>query len=323
MSESFYKILGVNEKSTKDEIKKAFRTLSMKHHPDKNNGNPESTKKFQKITEAYETLGDEQKREEYDMINKNPFLRMGHQFGGGGMGGMEGMEVPIDEIFSVFFGGMPFGMQGMQGMQGMHGIHGMPPGSNIRAFRNGMPVNFNESLQKPSPIIKNISICIGSVLTGINMPVEVERWIIENGNKVFEKETIYIDIPKGIDDNEIIILREKGNIVNDNCKGDIKLFIKVENNTEFIRNGLDLTIEKSISLKDALCGFNFELRFINGKTYTLNNNSGNIISDKYKKIIPNMGLVREGHTGNLNIIFNIIFPKTLSEDKIDKLKEIL
>ena len=102
MSESFYKILGVNEKSTKDEIKKAFRTLSMKHHPDKNNGNPESTKKFQKITEAYETLGDEQKREEYDMINKNPFLRMGHQFGGGGM---EGMEEALKQALSQHLGG--------------------------------------------------------------------------------------------------------------------------------------------------------------------------------------------------------------------------
>ena len=65
------------------------------------------------------------------------------------------------------------------------------------------------------------------------------------------------------------------------------------------------------------------MKFINGKTYTLNNNSGNIISDKYKKTIPNMGLVREGHTGNLHIVFNIDFPATLSEDKINKLREIL
>jgi DnaJ-class molecular chaperone len=311
MAESFYNILGVTENSTKDEIKKAFRSLSMKHHPDKNPGNPDSTKIFQKITEAYETLGDEQKRQEYDMMNKNPFFKMGGPFGGGmgggQFGGGGGMEVPIEEIFGAFFGGMP----------------GMHPGSNVRMFRNGMPVNFNESLQKPSPIIKNITIEIGNVLTGITMPVEIERWIIEGGNKVFEKETIYVDIPKGVDDNEIIILREKGNVVNDTCKGDIKLFIKVENKTEFVRNGLDLTIEKSISLKDALCGFNFELKYINGKTYTLNNNTGNIISDRYKKTIPNMGLVREGHTGNLNIIFNIQFPTSLSEDKINKLREIL
>jgi hypothetical protein len=214
--------------------------------------------------------------------------------------------------------GMP-GFGGMPGMSGFGGMHG----PNVHIFRNGVPANFNNSMQKPIPIIKNITIDIGTVLTGVTMPVEIERWIIENGNKVFEKETIYVDVPKGIDDNEIIILSEKGNVLSDNCKGDIKLFIKVENKTEFERNGLDLTIEKTISLKDALCGFNFEIKYINGKTYTLNNNSGNIIPDRYKKIIPNMGLVREGHVGNLIIIFNIDFPTTLSEDKIVALREIL
>lgn len=308
MSETFYKILGVDETATKEEIKKAYRSLSMKHHPDKNRSNPDSTRLFQKITEAYETLGDEEKRKEYDMMNNNPFMRMG------GFNG--GMEVPIEEVFGAFFNGMPFGMPGMPGMAGMHG-------PNVRIFRNGVPVNFNNSLQKPTPIIKNVTIDIGTVLTGVTMPIEIERWIIEQGNKVFEKETIYVDIPKGIDDNEIILLRDKGNVATENCKGDIKLFIKVENNSEFIRNGLDLTIERNISLKDALCGFSFELKYINGKTYTLNNNSGNIIPDRYKKIIPNMGLVREGHTGNLNIIFNIDFPSNLSEDKISKLREIL
>lgn len=309
MSESFYNILGVSEKSTKEEIKKAYRTLSMKHHPDKNLSNPNATQIFQKITEAYETLGDEKKREEYDMMRNNPFLRMGggEQFSGG-------MEVPIDELFGAFFGGMP-------GMP----FGGMPFGGmpNIRVFRNGVPVNLNDSTQKPIPIIKNIIIHMEAVLNGATIPVEIERWLIENGNKVFEKETIYVDIPKGVDDNEIIIIREKGNAINDNCKGDIKLFVKVENDTEFVRSGLDLTIEKNISLKDALCGFNFEIKYVNGKTYTLNNNSGSIIPDKYKKIIPKMGLSREGHCGNLIIIFNVEFPTTLSEEKITKLKEIL
>jgi DnaJ family protein A protein 2 len=171
--------------------------------------------------------------------------------------------------------------------------------------------------------VKNISINIESVLTGVKIPVDIERWLIENENKVFEKETLYVDIPQGIDDNEIIILRDKGNIVNERCKGDVKIFIKIENHTEFTRNGLDLIIEKNITLKDALCGFSFELKYLNGKTYTLNNNVGNIIPDKYRKIIPNMGLTRDEHKGKLIIIFNIDFPTSLSEEKIAKLREIL
>jgi DnaJ-class molecular chaperone len=311
MSESYYKILGVNEKASKDEIKRAYRSLSLKHHPDKNKGDKMSESMFQKISEAYETLGDDQKREEYDMQSKNPFMRMNSHYGDDGA-----MEVPIDEIFNAFFGmggipGMPFGMGRM------------PSGSNIHIFRNGVPINVGDSLQKPSPIVKTVTIDICSVLTGTTLPLEIERWIHENGNKVFEKETIYVDIHKVIDVNEIIILREKGNVINDRVKGDIKIFIKVENNTEFIRNGLDLKIDKKISLKESLCGFSFELKYINGKTYTLNNNKGSIIPPEYVKVIPNMGLTREGKTGNLLITFHVEFPVSLTDEKINKLIEIL
>jgi DnaJ family protein A protein 2 len=161
------------------------------------------------------------------------------------------------------------------------------------------------------------------VLAGVNYPADIERWILENGNKVFEKETIYIPIPKGVDDGEIIILKEKGNVISEQVKGDVKIFIKVENNTNFERRGLDLFYNKSISLKEALCGFSFDLFYINGKNYTLNNQSGNIIQPNYKKVIPNMGLTRDGHTGNLIIQFQVNFPENLSGEKIEKIKEIL
>ena len=74
MADNFYNVLGINEKASKDEIKKAYRALQMKWHPDKNPGNQEAINMTQKINEAYETLGDEQKRSEYD--NPNPFMRM-------------------------------------------------------------------------------------------------------------------------------------------------------------------------------------------------------------------------------------------------------
>ncbi len=139
---------------------------------------------------------------------------------------------------------------------------------------------------------------------------------------MFENETLYITVPKGIDEGEIIILRDKGNISSEDCKGDVKLFIKIENNTEFKRNGLDLILEKTISVKEALCGFTFELKYITGKVYTINNSSGNIINDGYKKIIPNMGFSREQHVGNLIIVFNIKFPEKLGEETLEQLKKI-
>ena len=315
MSESFYNILGVPETASKDDIKKAYRSLSLKLHPDRNPNNLEAVGKFQKINEAYETLGDDEKKTEYDMMNKNPFLKMASQGGGQNMG-MPFQD--MDEIFSALFGGA-FGGPGVS-FGGPGVSFGGPGGPKIQIFRGGVP---HTQMQKPTPIMKTVTINMEQVLTGGTIPVDIERWIVESGNKVFENEKIYVTIPKGIDDNEIIVLREKGNILNEDIKGDIKIFIKIENTTQFERKGIDLLINKSISLKDALCGFNFELKYINGKVYTLNNNSGSIIPPEYIKVIPNMGLTREGHTGNLLIHFRIEFPEKLSEEKINALREIL
>jgi DnaJ-class molecular chaperone len=315
MSESFYKILGVDEKSSKEEIKKAYRGLQMKYHPDKNFGSQEAISMTQKLNEAYETLGDEEKREEYDMTRNNPFFR---QNGGG-------MDVPIDELFSTLFGIKPFGggMGGMGGMGGFPGMHqGIPPGAKVHFFQGG-PMNFQQGMQKPTPILKTINIKISQVLTGAIVPLEIERWLMENGMKVFEKETIYVTVPKGIDDGELIVLRDKGNILNEQCKGDLKIFIKIENDTLFNRVGLDLVLEKNITLKDALCGFSFEITYINGKSYTLNNNPGNIIPPGFRKIIPNLGLERDEHKGNMVIVFNVQFPEKLTEEQMKKIRDSL
>jgi len=139
---------------------------------------------------------------------------------------------------------------------------------------------------------------------------------------MLENETVYVIVPKGIDEGEIILLKDKGNVMSETNKGDIKIFIKIDNNTEFKRIGLDLILEKTITMKEALCGFAFELKYITGRVYTITNNSGNIISHGYKKMIPNMGLTRENHTGNLIIIFDVKFPEKLSEETLTALKAI-
>lgn len=319
MSDNFYKVLGVDEKASKEEIKKSYRTLQMKYHPDRNNNSQEANIMTQKLNEAYETLGDDEKREEYDMTRNNPFLKGG-----------SGMEMPMDDIINMMFGGMG-GFPGMQmggfpgmqmgGMQMRGQMGGLPPGTKIHFFQGGNPMNFQQ-MQKPTAILKNIVIKLSQVLTGANIPLEIERWIMEQGMKVFETETIYVTIPKGIDDGELILLKDKGNVLNETCKGDIKIFVKIENDSMFKRAGLDLVLEKSINLKDALCGFSFEITYINGKSYTLNNNAGNIIPHGFRKIIPNMGLERDQHKGNMIIEFNVQFPEKLSESVIASLKKI-
>jgi DnaJ-class molecular chaperone len=317
MGDNFYNILEVPESASADEIKKAYRRLSLIHHPDKNNNSPESATKFQKISEAYETIGDVDKKKEYDLTRNNPFIKM--------MGANHGMSMDpnamghmgsMDDLLSTLFG---FSGQGFSGQ-------GFPPGflggQNVRVFHNGRPVNMAHPQQKPAPIIMSISVPIDKILSGTTVPIDVERWIVEHGNKVHEHETIYVTVPKGIDEGEIIVLKDKGNTISDELKGDVKVVIKIENNTNFLRSGLDLLLAKSISIKEALCGFTFEVKYITGRTYTINNNAGNIIPNGYKKIIPNMGFSRDGHTGNLIIIFDVKFPEKLSEASLEALKKI-
>jgi DnaJ-class molecular chaperone len=325
---NFYDILGVSKNATEPEIKKAYRGLSLKNHPDRNNGSEESKRKFQQIGEAYDTLSDPAKKEEYDNeLNgvHNPF---------GGMHGMHGMPRgfphafghtnsmnggddlnEINNIFSALFGG------GMGGPMGGFPGGGFPGGaSNIHVFHNGMPMFQN--MQKPVPIVKNVHMKMSDAYSGLLFPLEIERQAGTANN--IEKETIYVNIPPGIDENEMIILRDKGHYINDDIRGDVKLSIHIENNTPFIRTGLDLLYKKTISLKESLCGFSFEVAHLNGKTLFMNNMSGRtIIKPKYRKIIPNMGMIKEQNTGNLIIEFDVEFPESLTDSQVDILAGLL
>lgn len=313
-SDNLYEILGVDKTASSEDIKKAYRKLSLLHHPDRNNGSDESKSRFQKIQNAYETLGNEDKRKQYDQPQM-----FRHVHGGGG-----GVHMNIDptDIFNFFSKNM-FGGGGMPpGVNVMHGVPGMPPFFNMENIRNG--------LMKPQPIIKNEEITLSKAYTGCTIPLQITRWIIENNTKREETETIYVTIPKGVDNNEIIIIREKGNVMADNNKGDIKLFIKIVNDTEFIRNGLDLILNKTITLKEALCGFSFDMKYIDGREFKLNNGNGNIIHNNYNKVIQHMGMKRainpqmlQEHTGNLIINFNVTFPEKLTEEQIAGLSKIL
>ena len=314
----YYKLLGVNENSSQDEIKKAFRKLSLKHHPDRGG----DAEEFKKINEAYSTLGDVEKKRMYDMQKNNPFM------GKGGAGG-------VDEIFNMFFGGGIPGMSpgmnvnGMRGMPGnihvnMGGFGGIPGMPNVQVFRNGRPVNMSRAMSKPPPIIKNIEISMQDAFNGINYPIEIDRWIMVGNEKRNEKEKIYVNIHKGIDNNEIKIVRDKGHVLNDSLKGDVKVFIKIKtDSSDLKRVGLDLIYEKEITLKEALCGFLFEIKHLNGKTYNIKHEKGNIIPPGFQKRITGLGMERNNMKGNLIIVFKIVFPKTLSTEQIDKILEIL
>lgn len=306
----YYKVLGVEKTASQDEIKKAFRKLSLKNHPDKGG----DATKFKEINEAYQTLGDKTSRQEYDMRGRMP---KGMPFPPGM--NMGGMGVP-PEFLNMMFGrnghqqGVPFNFNFSQSS----GSNGHP---NIRIFRNGMNVTPN-MLQKPTPIIKSIEITLEQAFNGLQMPFEVERWVLEDDVKRVEKETIYVDIPPGIDHNEIIVIENKGNVISDDNKGHIKLFVKVKNDTVFERQGLNLILKKKISLKEALCGFVFEIKYFNGRKFNIRNED-NVIKPGYNKVVPELGIKRDNHKGSLVIAFEIEFPDKYDEETTNKLRELL
>ena len=332
----YYDILGISKNATAEEIKKAYRKKSMTTHPDRNQGDPDANSKFQKVSEAYDVLSDESKRKMYDMgildgndmISEEEIINMfANSLFSGGLGGLGGLAKDLKQ-------GNMSGLGGLGGKAHIFHMSGIPVnlgntnfgGANFGGANFGGPnfggANFSEGIQKPEPIVKNIEITLEQAFKGCTLPFEVTRWI--RGNMVHEEtETLYVTIQPGIDDNEIIILAEKGNILNDKNKGDIKLVIKIINETDFERNGLDLIYNKKISLKEALCGFSFDMKFIDNRIFKINNGSGSIISPNYKKLVPKLGMKRDEHVGNLIILFTIIFPEKLSEDIVVKLREIL
>ena len=295
-----YETLGISSTATSEEIKKAYRKLSLKLHPDKTSDN-ESAEKYKAINAAYAILGNPSEKQRYDFeqTHESNILDMRNHPMFGGIKifthhdmppfGMDSSPIDIDGIFNM--------------LQSGFGGHRM---------------------QKPSPIIQTITIDIEQVLHGASIPISLERWIMDNsGVKTFEKETVYIDIPKGIDDNEVIQLYEKGNISSGYIKGDVRVIVNVKNESGFVRNGLDLIYTHKITLKEALCGFKCDIPHINGKIYSINNTKGKIIYDNYKTTINNLGLVRNDHTGHLHVLFSVEFPTSLTIDQIESLKNIL
>ena len=313
-----YNVLGIKEDAQESEIKKAYRSLSLKYHPDRNSSE-EAKDKMTKINEAFEILGDSQSKQQYDNQRK---------FGNAGSGmpmnsGTNDFQ-DINNIFNMMFAGgnTPFGNNFQPNANNSGG------GPNIRVFHNGRPANFNfnsnmQHIRKPSVIQKQVIISLEQCYNGCVVELVVNRTIEKNNESTMEEESLYINIPKGINNKEIMTLHEKGNII-DSQLGDIKITVIIENNTPYIRQGLDIILKEKLTLKDALCGFSLEFTYLNGKKFALNNTDNyTLIKPGYKKVIPNMGITREDKIGSFIVHFEVEFPNTLDKTTREKLAEIL
>jgi len=193
--------------------------------------------------------------------------------------------------------------------------------TNVKEIIETTEINNNSYL--PETIYKILEITLNQSFLGCILPMEIEKNIEYNKRITKELETIYVRVPIGIDNNEIITIKDKGNSINNIIFGDIKIQIKIKKHDLFIRKGLDLIYKKEITLKESLCGFIFIVDHINKKKYTIKNDGINIIKPGQEQIIPNLGITRDNYIGNLVINFSIIYPDELSLEQKKKLKEIL
>lgn len=327
-----YEALGLEKNASDSEIKKAYRKLSLQYHPDRNSSE-EATEKMHEINAAYETLGDGEKRKQYDMES---------EFGQGGipfqhMNSMDEFS-DINQLFNMMFNGMPGGGPfgpgaGIQTFQGSMPFGMSAGGPGIRVFHSsGGPGNFraefshsfHQAPPPPSPLEKKVELTLEQCYRGCSVPIDIERWTIINGLKVNEIENMTVTFPPGIDEPDTLLIRGQGNGANPKTRGDIHVSIKIINRTPFKRQGLDLIYKKTISLRDALCGFTFDISHINGKIFALNNVANpSVVYPGFKKVIPNLGMTKDNVTGNLIIELDIEFPEKFTEEQIVDLKKIL
>jgi len=280
-----YDILGISVDASEETIKKAYKKLAFQFHPDRNT-DPKASAKFQEVNEANEILSDSLKRQTYNA-----------QLNGSSANQVQFRDV--NDIFKSFFS------------------------NNSHTFQ-GNANQFFQTINKPAPIIATINITLIQAYLGGSFPLELERWSLINNIRTNEKFSLYVTLPAGIDEHEFIIIQGSGNTINNTIGGDIKIHIKISNDTLFKRRGLDLIYNKTITLKEALCGFEFEIKHINDKSLSFKNNINPfIIKPGFKKTIPDYGMKRDTNTGNLIIEFDIAFPDTLTLEQIKKISEIL
>jgi DnaJ-class molecular chaperone len=176
----------------------------------------------------------------------------------------------------------------------------------------------------PPPILLHLTISLEQAYHGCTLPLEIQRWIVcdDVGGRMTEIETVYLDVPAGIDDSEIVVLVDKGHVLHEQVKGSVKVKVTIDNTTVFRRSGLDLLYKKTLTLKEALCGFSFEVHHLNGKVLSMNNRQ-TLIKPRFRKVVSGLGFRRNDAVGALILEFDVEFPDTLTPDQVAVLRDTL
>ncbi len=335
MKEDYYDILGISKGASAAEIKKAYRKKAIEFHPDKNPGDKNAEANFKKAAQAYEVLGDPEKKSKYDQFGHAAFENGG--FGGGGMN--------MDDIFSQFgdiFGGAFGGFGGGFGQQGST----QRRGSNLRIrvslsleeIISGVEkkVKVKRKVQAPGIEYSRCSNCNGSgqvtkiantilgrmqtsttcnVCGGSGQIISNRPPGSDSQGMINEEETVSIKIPAGVEEGMQLKVSGKGNAALSNgVSGDLLVLIEEKPHEFFIREGQNLHLDVYISISEAVLGISKDIQLLNGKVrikLDAGIQSGKTLRLRSKGIPDINGYA----SGDLLVHINVWTPKTLNRDQ--------
>jgi molecular chaperone DnaJ len=344
----YYEVLGVSKSSSQEEIKKAYRKVALKYHPDRNPDNKEAEEMFKEAAEAYDVLGNEEKRRKYDQF--------GHQaFGAGaGGGGFHGNMNDIFDMFGDIFGGGGGGFGGFGGFGGGGGRARQAKGSNLRIKVKMTLEEIAEGVEKKIKIrrarvaegttFKTCSTCNGqgqvqqvtntilgqmrtaatcSTCNGSGKVVDQKPAGVGSDGLDRKEEVVAVKIPAGVQDGMQLRVAGKGNEVLGGVAGDLIVLIEEIEHEELVRDGENLHYELNLSFPDAALGTSVEIPTVSGQvkiSIDAGTQPGKILRLKNKGL-PNL----QGYgRGDQLVHVNIWVPKDLSSDEkkaIQKLKD--
>ncbi|SDH75038.1 molecular chaperone DnaJ [Winogradskyella thalassocola] len=339
MKEDYYEILGISKGASDAEIKKAYRKMALKYHPDKNPDDSSAEEKFKKAAEAYEVLSNADKKARYDQFGHQAFD------GNGGFGGGGGMN--MDDIFSQFgdiFGGGFGGGGGFSGFGGGGRQQRVVKGSNLRIrvtlsledVANGVEkkIKVKRKIQAPGTTYKTCSTCNGAgqvtrvtntilgrmqtasacpTCGGAGQTIDKKPDDADAHGLKVSDETVTVKIPAGVVDGMQLKVTGKGNDAPGNgIAGDLLVAIQEEEHPTLKREGDNLHYDMYVSLPDAVLGNSKEIDTVTGKVRIKIEpgvQSGKILRLRGKGIPSINGYGK----GDLLVHVNVWTPKTLSK----------
>lgn len=302
LTDDFYKALGVSEDASESDIKKAYRKLSRKYHPDLNPDDKQAEKKFKEISEAYDVLSDKKQREEYDQIRRYGAAGMGAGgFGGGGYTGYPGADafggfrggtsanINIDDLLGGLFGGSAGGSRRSTSFTSAD-FGGMGSG-----FGN-MGSDFGGAQHAaPEESTTSTRISLAQAYTGATVTV-----FLPDGSHT------EVRIPAGIKDGQKVRLRGKGL-----RGGDLKVTVRVSDDSVYSREGNNLVMRAPVTLAEAVDGAVIEVPLPDASTVKLRLAPGQVGRRLRAK---GRGFKAKGGNGDLLVIPEVVLPTKLSAE---------